>query len=87
MSLYYIEPKLGVATGDIREHLMIYDALQPGHHDHLKWYYNDLFQYFLYKLTTLTYGSVRVSEEDADQLKRMLTELIEAKNIIEGKEF
>jgi hypothetical protein len=87
MSSYYIEPSLGVATGTIDEHMLIYDALTPGHHDHLKWYYNDLFQYFLYKLMTLTYGSIKISEQETQHLIRMLTELIEAKNIIEGKEF
>jgi hypothetical protein len=86
MSSYYIPPHIGFASINKNDHLLIYDTLKPGHHDHLKWYYNDLYQYFLFKLITLTNTQAQIPDHDLKRLPQLLTELLEAKNIIEGKE-
>jgi hypothetical protein len=66
--------------------LLLHDAKSLKRHDELRWYYNDLYQVFLYTLSTLNHEMKPIDAKEAQRLSNMLAEIISVKNMLETPE-
>jgi hypothetical protein len=66
--------------------LMLHDKLESAKRDELQWYYHDLYQFFLYKLTHITHDANTISETDHKKMLSMLEEIMTVKNLLEEKD-
>lgn len=66
--------------------LMLREKLEVSKRDELQWYYHDLYQFFLYKLTQLTHDAKTISETDNKKMQSMLEEIVTVKNLLEEKD-
>lgn len=66
--------------------MLLQERMEAQKRDELQWYYNDLYQYFLYKLTQATHDSTIIPDADMKKMMNMLEEILTVKNMLEGKE-
>jgi hypothetical protein len=66
--------------------MMLRENMEVTKRDELQWYYHDLYQFFLYKLTQITHDSQTISETDSKKMQSMLEEIITVKNLLQEKD-
>lgn len=62
------------------------EEYQEEHTEDLRWYFNDLYKFFLYSLTKSLHDASPIHPEGGKKLLGMLEEIISVKNMIETKE-